>query len=68
MTDTGRDLKESEAMKGRRRKRSRASLFSQGEPMLWLTGGGLVIALLMIAGLLMLVLYQGMGITQFGGV
>ena len=29
--------------------------------MLWLTGGGLVIALLMIAGLLMLVLYQGMG-------
>ena len=47
--------------RGPRRKRSRASLFSQGEPMVWLTGGGLVISLLMIVGLLLLVLYQGMG-------
>jgi phosphate transport system permease protein len=49
------------AKKNRRRKRARASLFSQGEPMVWLTGGGLVVSLLMIVGLLMLVLYQGMG-------
>ncbi len=34
---------------------------SKGEPLLWLTGGGLVIALLMIAFLLLLVLKNGMG-------
>lgn len=45
----------------RRRKRSKASLFSQGEPMVWLTGGGLIISLIMIVGLLFLVFYQGMG-------
>lgn len=34
---------------------------SKGEPLLWLTGGGLVIALFMIAFLLLLVLKNGMG-------
>ena len=45
-----------------RRRRSSgaaASLLAHGEPMLWLTGGGLVICLIMIVGLLVLVLYQG---------
>jgi phosphate transport system permease protein len=42
-----------------RRRRTRASLFAQGEPMVWLTGGGLVVAILMIVGLLALVLAQG---------
>ncbi|MFW5652580.1 MAG: ABC transporter permease subunit [Planctomycetota bacterium] len=43
----------------RRRSRPKTSLFAHGEPMVWLTGGALVIALLMIAGLLVLILYQG---------
>ncbi|MDD4736175.1 MAG: phosphate ABC transporter permease PstA [Kiritimatiellae bacterium] len=43
----------------RERSRSRVSLFAQGEPMLWLTGGGLAVALAMIAGLLLLVLVKG---------
>lgn len=34
-------------------------LLARGEPMLWLTGGGLAICALMIAGLLTLVLWQG---------
>jgi phosphate transport system permease protein len=42
-----------------RRLRTRASLFAQGEPMVWLTGGGLTVAILMIAGLLALVVAQG---------
>ncbi len=42
-----------------RRQRSRVSLFAQGEPMIWLTGGGLAIALCMIIGLLTLILYNG---------
>jgi phosphate transport system permease protein len=37
------------------------SLFAHGEPMIWLTGGALVIALAMIAGLLGLIVYQGGG-------
>jgi phosphate transport system permease protein len=45
----------------RRRKAARAtSLFANGEPMVWLTGGSLVIAVLMIAGLLGLVLVRGL--------
>ncbi len=36
-----------------------ASLVAQGEPMVWLTGGALVIALAMIVGLLLYVLFQG---------
>ena len=43
-----------------RRQRAQVSLYAQGEPMIWLTGGGLVIAILMIAGLLALVVGQGM--------
>ena len=35
------------------------SLLAHGEPMLWLTGGGLILCVLMIVGLLALVLYQG---------
>lgn len=37
-----------------------ASLLARGEPMLWLTGGGLVVCLLMVVGLLVLVFWQGM--------
>ena len=36
------------------------SLAAQGEPMLWLAGGALAVALAMIVGLLVLVLYQGL--------
>ena len=61
MTRSGGDHTGTLETRGRRRKRSKASLFSQGEPMVWLTGGGLVISLLMIVGLLLLVVYQGMG-------
>jgi phosphate transport system permease protein len=45
----------------RRRRRSlrAVSLLAQGEPMLWLTGGGLALALVMILGLLALVVWQG---------
>ncbi|MCC7299573.1 MAG: phosphate ABC transporter permease PstA [Verrucomicrobia bacterium] len=42
-----------------RRKRAKVSLFAQGEPMIWLTGGGLAIALSMIIGLLALIFYHG---------
>jgi len=36
--------------------RRRTSLFAHGEPMVWLTGGTLVISLAMIAGLLGIVI------------
>jgi phosphate transport system permease protein len=42
-----------------RRLRTKASLFAQGEPMIWLTGGGLTVAIFMIVGLLALVVGQG---------
>jgi phosphate transport system permease protein len=42
-----------------RRKRARVSLFAQGEPMIWLTGGGLAVALCMITGLLLLIFWNG---------
>jgi phosphate transport system permease protein len=35
------------------------SVLAFGEPLVWLTGGGLLTCVLMIAGLLLLVLYQG---------
>ena len=41
-----------------RRKRS-TSLFANGEPLVWLTGGAMALALAMIVGLLALVLVQG---------
>src|SRR5262249_42787810 len=43
----------------RRLSRRTTSLSAQGEPMLWLTGGALVFALAMIAGLLVLVASRG---------
>jgi phosphate transport system permease protein len=48
----------------RRRRRSvmrTTSLFTHGEPMVWLTGGALGLALAMIVGLLALIVYQGIG-------
>lgn len=36
-----------------------SSLAARGEPMVWLTGGALVLALLMIAGLLLLIAWNG---------
>jgi ABC-type phosphate transport system permease subunit len=35
------------------------NLIAKGEPMIWLTGGGLAVALLMIMALLLLVFFQG---------
>lgn len=43
----------------RRNVRSSLSLLSQGEPMLWVTGGALALCALMIVGLIGLVLYNG---------
>lgn len=50
------------AAPGRRRRVAlrASSLFSHGEPMVWLTGGALGLALAMILGLLTLVVYQGL--------
>ncbi len=39
------------------------ALLARGEPMVWLSGGGLVVALLMVAGLVGLVVWQG--VTTF---
>jgi len=39
--------------------RARSSLFARGEPMMWITGGALVICLAMIVGLLLLVFWRG---------
>jgi phosphate transport system permease protein len=44
----------------------RTSLFAHGEPLVWLTGGSLGIALAMIAGLLALVVWRG-GATFWPG-
>ena len=44
----------------RRVSRSGSSLLARGEPMLWLTGGGLVVCLSMVIGLLVLVFWKGM--------
>jgi phosphate transport system permease protein len=43
----------------RRRSVGTPSLLARGEPMLWLTGGGLAVCMTMIVGLLLLVFYQG---------
>ena len=45
----------------RRSRQSRVvtSMLAQGEPLLWFTGGGLVLSCVMIVGLLALVFYQG---------
>ena len=36
-------------------------LWTSGEPFVWLTGGALAISLLMVAGLIGLILYNGLG-------
>jgi phosphate transport system permease protein len=41
--------------------RAKSSLFARGEPMVWVTGGALVICLAMIVGLLALVFARGAG-------
>ncbi len=41
------------------RRERRTSRRARGEPMIWLTGGGLAVATLMIAGLLLLVVVKG---------
>lgn len=43
-----------------RRGKSRTSLLAHGEPMVWLTGGALVVSISMIVGLLALVIFLGM--------
>ena len=45
----------------RRPLRRRTSLFAHGEPMVWLTGGTLVVSMAMICGLLALVAWFGIG-------
>lgn len=45
----------------RTRGQRRSSLFANGEPMVWLTGGALALALFMIVGLLSLVVVEGIG-------
>ncbi|MEM7309346.1 MAG: phosphate ABC transporter permease PstA [Planctomycetota bacterium] len=45
----------------RRPLRRRTSLLANGEPMVWLTGGTLVVSLVMIAGLLGTVIWFGVG-------
>ncbi|MBD3222809.1 phosphate ABC transporter permease PstA [bacterium] len=42
-----------------RRSRVVTSMLAQGEPLMWLTGGGLVLCCVMIVGLLGLVFYEG---------
>ena len=43
----------------RKRPRAKSSLFARGEPMVWITGGALVLCLAMIIGLLALVFVRG---------
>ncbi|MGH7365586.1 MAG: phosphate ABC transporter permease PstA [Candidatus Rokuibacteriota bacterium] len=38
-----------------------SKLWKSGEPFIWLTGGALAVALLMVAGLIALILYNGLG-------
>ena len=48
------------AIGGRAPSRTAASLLARGEPMVWLTGSGLVVGLLMVVGLVSYVFYQGL--------
>lgn len=50
----------SHVKKYQRKVRPGLTILSQGEPMIWLSGGALTLALLMIFGLLGLIIYQGM--------
>ena len=58
-------LEEPKKASGYKRKTRRvgASILARGEPMLWLTGGGLIVCLLMVLGLMALVIWQG--VTTF---
>jgi phosphate transport system permease protein len=48
------------SVRSRRFGRGMSTLTAHGEPMVWLTGGGLALAMAMIVGLLLLVLFQGL--------
>ncbi len=54
------DNAKSNVKKYQRTVRPGLTVLAQGEPMIWLSGGALALALLMIFGLLALILYQGM--------
>ncbi|MBA2113063.1 phosphate ABC transporter permease PstA [Bremerella alba] len=54
------DNANSHVKKYQRKTRPGLTILSQGEPMIWLSGGALALALLMIFGLLGLIIYQGM--------
>jgi len=43
-----------------RRPRARTSLFAVGEPMIWLTGGALIVCLIMVIGLLFMICCYGL--------
>lgn len=60
-TITPAQRSDAEPMRPSRRRAGgrRTSLFANGEPMVWLTGGALALALMMIVGLLALIIYQG---------
>jgi phosphate transport system permease protein len=47
------------ALRRRSRSASQSSLLARGEPMLWITGGALALALAMIVGLVGLILWKG---------
>lgn len=53
-------LRKSMSRKKGRGSRGGRSLLAKGEPMLWLTGGGLVVAVVMIVSLMGLVIVQGL--------
>ncbi|MEW6536771.1 MAG: phosphate ABC transporter permease PstA [Candidatus Auribacterota bacterium] len=57
--ETTTDTQNKTTFKRSSRQRAKASLFAQGEPMIWLTGGGLVVSLMMIAGLMTLIVING---------
>ncbi len=52
--------------KKRRRRYAKSSILARGEPMVWLTGGSLVLCVGMIISLIALILYQG-GTTFWPG-
>ncbi len=58
--DKGKDPGMRGERKGRSGEEGGASLLAGGEPQVWLTGGALVLCVLMIAGLLGLVCYDGL--------
>ncbi len=57
--EAARETRPEPRARHRRHVRRRTSLFAHGEPLVWLTGGALIIALAMIAALLLAVVYSG---------